>query len=53
MGAQVSSQRKIKKVKQTSGKREQATPPQWNVINTCKLILTGKQPHLPKLSNLW
>ena len=52
MGAQFSSQRKIKKVKQTSGKREQATPPQWNVINTGKLIFKARQAHLPKLCNL-
>ena len=34
MGAQVSSQRKIKKVKQALGKREQATLPQRSIVTT-------------------
>ena len=51
-GAQVSSQPKIEKMKQSSGKREQATSPQRNIINTGKFIFESKQAHLPKLSNL-
>ena len=51
-GTQVSSQTKIEEVKQAPGKREQATSPQRNIINTSKLIFKAKQTHLPKLSNL-
>ena len=51
-GTQVSSQPKIEEVKQAPGKREQATSPQRNIINTSKLIFKAKQTHLPKLSNL-
>ena len=49
---QVSSQPKIEEVKQTSGKREQVTSPQKNIINTGKLVFKAKQAYLPKLSNL-
>ena len=49
---QVSSQPKIEEVKKASGKREQATSPQRNIINTSKLIFKAKQAHLPKLYNL-
>ena len=50
---QVSSQPKIEKMKQSSGKREHATSPQRNIINTGKFIFESKQQaHLPKLSNL-
>ena len=52
MGAKVSSQRKFNKVKQTSGKREQAASPKKKTIITGKLIFKAKQAHLPKLSNL-
>ena len=52
MGMCVSSQSKYKEVKQASGKREQATSPQRNVINTSKLTFKTKQDHLPKLPNL-
>ena len=52
-GTQVSSQPKIEEVKQAPGKREQATSPQRNIINTGKFIFESKQQaHLPKLSNL-
>ena len=47
MGAQVSSQRKIKKVKQALGKREQTTLPQRSIVTTGKLIFKAKQAHLP------
>ena len=44
---QVSSQPKIEEVKQAPGKREQATSPQRNILNTSKLIFKAKQAHLP------
>ena len=52
MGTCVSSQSKIRKEKQVSGKGEQATSPQRYIINTGKLIFKAKQAHLPKLSHL-
>ena len=51
-GTEVSSQPKIEEVKQASGKGEQATSPQRNIMNTSKLIFKAKQAHLPKLSTL-
>ena len=51
-GTQVSSQPKIEEVKQAPGKKEQATSPQRNIINTGKLNFKAKQAHLPKFSNL-
>ena len=51
-GMRVSSQAKVKEVKEAPGKREQAASPQRHIINTSKLIFKVKQAHLPKLSNL-
>ena len=51
-GTQVSSQPKTEEVKRALGKREQATSPQRNVINTRKLIFKAKQTHLSKLSDV-
>ena len=51
-GTQISSQPNIEEVKQASGKKEQATSSQRNIINPSKLIFKAKQAHVPKLSNL-
>ena len=51
-GTQVLYQPRLEEVKQVPGKREQATSPQRNIINTSKLIFKANQAHLPKLSNL-
>ena len=48
-GTQVSAQSKLEEVKQTPCKREQATLPQRNIINTSKLIFKAKQAHLPTI----
>ena len=52
MGASVSSQSKIKEVKQAPGKGEQAASPKRNIVIYGKLIFEAKQTNLPKLSNL-
>ena len=49
---QVSSQPKIKEVKQAPSGRKQSTSPQRNTLITGKLVFKAKQAHLAKLSNL-